>query len=69
MIVDRVLGRARAVAGTSVVQVKSQIGIWGSDEVDQLATSALDPQKCTDTYHIGKLGLEKAYWPCYTVTR
>ena len=67
IIAHQLLARAREGLQTSILKVKSHIGIQGTEEADEVATAATDSSKCSQDYTISHMGLQSLYWPVQTV--
>ena len=62
-IATSLLQRAHQGLDTTIIKVKSHIGIEGNEIVDRLANDPRDPQACTISYSVGNLAHQGEHWP------
>ena len=62
-IATSLLQRVHQGLDTTIIKVKSHIGIEGNELVDKLANDARDPQACTVTCSVGNLAHQGEHWP------
>ena len=63
-IADKLLQRAARGYYTTLIKVKSHIGIIGNEEADKLAFLAAKQDYCDIKLTRGNEGLQGVYWPC-----
>ena len=62
-IAASLLQRAHQGLDTTIIKVRSHIGIEGNEIVDKLANDVRDPQACTITCSVGNLAHQGEHWP------
>ena len=62
-IAASLLQRVHQGLDTTIINVKSHIGIEGNELVDKMANDARDPQACTMTCSDGSLAHQGEHWP------